>query len=300
MARMRRMLTKLAINLGVPTKDSPFRHVNGPPAAADPYEPAARSELDLTCSEVKQIWWFLDGSINAVDVRHHLWRSWGFCPRHTWTFMIAAIELRAGIPFQPSILYEDLTRRAATACSGGRHPQAVMRALSARASCLTCDFVGPAAVDDPGFALEARRVNARTRTARLLRQSQPIWEARSCPSCLGGRGIPCRPHLLAGKEPVPADLGPHLQDLTDRLHVFMRSMTWHGPSATEEEAASWVEAAGFFGGWSAAQLILARGRIVGARAPSRTRQARAVHRSSPRSSLVPPVPLLRPLPGLLE
>lgn len=271
----RKILNHLAVDLGLPTKDSPFRAKKGPPASADPYQPSDRDELDLTLPEVKQIWWFLDGSVNTVDVRHHLWRSWGFCPRHTWTFVFAAIELRGGVPFQPAVLYEDLVGRAAAAARSGRRTQGILKSLQSGDSCLTCDYCANAE-QDSNFSGEADRVNTRPRVAKLLADSHAVWKELSCPACLGGEGIPCRPHLLDGTVGVPDDLGARLGRLYERLHVFMRSMTWHGPVADEEQKASWVEAAGFFGGWAVPDLALpkssphrGRSRRSGAPQPAR-------------------------------
>src|SRR5215471_2944920 len=70
-----------------------------------------RGVPELSRAEVKHLWWFFDGAIMAPDVRHQLWRSWGFCSRHTWAHAQLEAELRLH-PFSTSILYENLITRA--------------------------------------------------------------------------------------------------------------------------------------------------------------------------------------------
>src|SRR5205823_13651106 len=90
--------------------------------------------------EVEQLWTFLDGAMMKPDVRHLLWRSWGFCPRHSWAHAIVELELRGARPFATTILWEDLLRRAAT--SLGQRPGALaVRRLRPRSECFTCRYV---------------------------------------------------------------------------------------------------------------------------------------------------------------
>ena len=50
--------------------------------------------------------------MNAA-VRRRMVRTWGPCPRHAWAQAVVEIELRGGVPFTVTILYADLTGRAA-------------------------------------------------------------------------------------------------------------------------------------------------------------------------------------------
>jgi hypothetical protein len=52
--------------------------------------------IDVTPTEVKQLWWFLDGAIMAPSTREELRKSWGFCPRHAWGLSMVEVELRGG------------------------------------------------------------------------------------------------------------------------------------------------------------------------------------------------------------
>jgi hypothetical protein len=206
--------------------------------------------LDLTAAEIKHLWAFQDGAIMNPDVRQHLRKSWGFCPRHTWAAAVTEPALRWGL-HGTVILYQDLTGLAAAAV---RRPavrnSTIARRLQARASCFTCDFLRIASDHEPEPRLVAARsrVNTRQRFTDLLLPVEPIWSERACPACLGGEGLVCRPHILAGAE-VPGTLADGLTDLRDRMRLLSDSMRWHGPTPTVEDRSSWVEALGWFAGW---------------------------------------------------
>jgi hypothetical protein len=221
------------------------------PCAEFPAGPPPLGDLDLSLPEIRQLHSFLDGSIMSPFVRHHLWRSWGFCPRHTWAFGIADIEIRSTRPFSVGTLYEDLTERAARLLASRRPPAWMLRQLRSQDTCFSCDYLEIAKSTNYGDLypdLQAR-ANRRTRTLRFLAESRPVWETRTCPVCLGGGGPPCRPHLLEGAAPPDRAVADYLADLTRRLYAMTKSFTYRGPVATAEERASWVEALGWFGGW---------------------------------------------------
>ena len=203
-----------------------------------------------TTAEVKQLWWFFDGSIMNPEPRHHLWQSWGFCPRHAWLHAAAEIELRGGRPFSTAILYEDLTARAASAAESHLPWELVARKLRSRTYCFTCDYTVMSA-GDPTFHDRRDRVAKLERTRALLEDLDTVWRTRSCPVCLGGTGPICRPHLLASPHP-PEDrafLASTIRELARSLRVYVKSMTWQGPTASDEVKASWIEALGWFGSW---------------------------------------------------
>jgi hypothetical protein len=218
-------------------------------------------QLDFTTREVSQLWSFLDGAIMNVETRHHLWRTWGLCPRHSWGYAVLEVELRGGLPFSTTILYEDLIVRAARSLTRSlRLPWSVARrSLESRGECYTCDYEGLAhGPGAPGAQDQAQLANTRRRFRPLLLGSQEHWRPVTCPSCLGGSGPVCRQHLLAGVEPGSRDdLAAWLSQLARRLGRFKESMTWRGPEATEFERVSWVEAIGWFSGWRypAAMLV---------------------------------------------
>jgi hypothetical protein len=205
--------------------------------------------LNLTDAEVKQLWAFQDGSIMSVDARHHLWQSWGFCPRHTWAAAVTESTLRWNL-HGTAILYKDLTGRAvATLRRPAVRNSTVAHRLQAHASCFTCDFLRIAKERSAPRLVAAReRVNKRERFTELLMDAEPVWSGRTCPYCLGGGGLVCRPHILAGAQ-VPGGLPEGLADVRVRLEAFWDSMRWHGPTANADERSSWVEALGWFAGW---------------------------------------------------
>ena len=113
--------------------------------------------LDVSPQEARELWSFLDGSIMNVDTRHHLWKAWGLCPRHNWSYATMEIEQRGGLPFSTTILFEDLTGRAARLLQRtALLPWAlVVGRLDAKASCYSCDHaarpsaLGPKIVGGP-------------------------------------------------------------------------------------------------------------------------------------------------------
>lgn len=257
--------------------------------------------IDATDAEVKQLAAFVDGSIMVPEIRHHLWRSWGFCSRHTWLHAVVECELRAR-PFGTAILYHDLTWRAARTIAGRARPRSWrIRRLASKDTCFTCDYlelsrVGAGSTGQPGdggagqaaypaypsggegqtaypgsgegqtahpggltpatgappnpVRTPTERVNARLRTTSFLAATRSEWEMRTCPKCLGGSGPMCRPHILAGEEAPLDQTALTLAELANRLGTYYRSCTWHGPTATPRDSASWVEALGWFAGWA--------------------------------------------------
>ncbi len=221
--------------------------------------------LELSLNEVRRLWWwFQDGSIMSPRIRQQLRHAWGFCPRHTWAHAAVECELR-GRPFSTANLYRDLAARAAEALTSPspskrrrRSPPHPVERLRASAACVVCATLATStAPPDPGFAERRELVNRLERTRGYLADLRPVWEPASCPGCLGGTGMVCRPHLLAG-EPSSVDLSEYahrLRELAGRLDLLVDSMTLHGPVATPEAAAAWVEALGWFAGWGLAHTL---------------------------------------------
>jgi hypothetical protein len=208
-------------------------------------------DLEADNLEVREFVSFLDGSIQIPEIRHHLWRSWGFCPRHTWLHAVAECELRGGRPFVTTILYRDLTTRAVAALSSWHfRERARRRLLRSRDTCFTCDYLALRADEDPLFESRTKRVNQRKRVTQLVVASRSQWHFRSCPACLGGSGPLCRPHLLAGVECSLDEVADDLNELSQRLTNLYRSMTWKGPIAVPADSSSWIEALGWFAGWA--------------------------------------------------
>ncbi len=218
------------------------------------------SGFDLTLAEAKYFWsWFIFGSIMTVETRHHLWRSWGFCPRHTWAHAVVECEVWGGRPFGTAILYEDLVGRAAAATKTLLLPGGIgRRRLRSKASCLACDYVAIAhSFQDEFYAERRARINRRPRISALLVEADSLWRTSACPLCLGGHGIVCRSHILAGAVNPDRELSDKLEDLRQRLALYVRSMTWKGPQATAQAKISWVEALGWFAGWDFPAAVVA-------------------------------------------
>jgi hypothetical protein len=134
--------------------------------------------------------------------------------------------------------------------------------LRARAACAVCEALASSTADpDPSFEERQRRFNRLTRTRERLAVSMPVWAPASCPHCGGGQGLTCRPHLLAG-DPALVDAtgcAAALERLGGRLKGLVASMTLHGPPATPQVQAAWVEAVGWFAGWGIAQRLVSPG-----------------------------------------
>jgi len=216
--------------------------------------------LDFTESELKQLWSFVDGAIMAPDIREHLRKGWGLCPRHAWGYAVTEIEVRRGRPFSTAILYEDLARHAARLVGQRHKPWTRVRSqLRTRSICFTCDYVSM--VDggrDPGEgapnSLTLGRVNERTGTLAMFEELGDVVLERACPTCLGGDGLICRLHILEQAGP-PDALTAELGALAVRLRRLIDSMNAKGSEVGSVEAVSWIEALGWFGGWDYARKL---------------------------------------------
>jgi hypothetical protein len=234
--------------------DQEERSPAGRPQEGPPGVLAGPVGLDLSVIEAKELYVFLDGSIQNPHVRHQMWRSWGHCSRHAWAYVVADCELRLR-PFQAAILYQGLTGRAARLLSRPLLPKAsAARLLRGRGSCFTCDY-GSVATPDPEYEPIARWVNRRRVVGAWLEETRPVWEPRSCPFCLGGEGLVCRTHVLSGRPWNRHRTATGLRELEGRLQTLVRSMTWKGPAATRDDRASVVEALGWFARWGPAAAI---------------------------------------------
>ena len=188
-----------------------------------------------------------------ADVRHHLWSSWGLCPRHSWAHALVEIEAWGGWTFSTSILYEDLLGRALRSIRRYRFlPRDLgVRALSPKGACHTCDYVLAAKLEWRDHSSRIiDRVNRFERSRELLCASRSQWQEHCCPSCGDGKGPVCRPHLLARSASMQwTELATILAPIHIRLGRYIDSMTWNGPKASDLERVSWIEALGWFAGW---------------------------------------------------
>jgi hypothetical protein len=224
---------------------------------------AAGRPFELSIREVKQLWWWQrDGAIMTPKIRGQLRHSFGLCPRHTWAQFAAECELR-GRPFSTAILYHDLLGWAAQSLREAPHRRSSpppITALQARDGCPTCQWLASStAPDDPSFAERRQRVNRLERTRGYLAESRPVWTVRSCPHCLDGQGLLCRPHLLAA-DPASVDAdacAARLLELGERVSTLVAAMTVGGPVARTQDRAALVEALGWCTGWGLVQRLAA-------------------------------------------
>lgn len=247
-------------------------------ALPEPGPLLAAVPLRLTTEEVRLLWSFVHGAIMSPSMRAWMRASLGFCPRHTWAYAVVEIELwESGIggrgghqPFDVTVLYEDLSRRTAARLSSrfghgwGRRPEGAL--LPARACYLCTQLAIPAReglvmgyANSNSVAL-AGEANLVRHTRRWCSATLDAWAPLACPACLGtpsddGARL-CRLHLaeaIRGGRVDDAALAAAAGGLTgvaDRLKALAESMTAAGAPADEATEASWIEALGFFAGWT--------------------------------------------------
>lgn len=228
----------------------------------------------LEPQEVEELWSFLHGDVMVSGIRRHLRAALGLCPRHTWAYAVVEIELwqvgagrRGGHqPFEVCVLYEDLLD---TVISRLARARLRWRAdgdhlLSSRASCRICDALVGAGDPPPrhlgygGFdtASLTEEANQLRFTAGWCRETEALWRPRVCPACLGqapDAEVSCRLHLLeVGHLPASTRVAAaeRLIDVRHRVGALSASMTATAPPAPPEADASWIEALGWFAGWS--------------------------------------------------
>jgi hypothetical protein len=218
------------------------------------------SRLDAGDLEVRQLLSFVDGAIVIPEARQYLWRSWGFCPRHTWLATVVECEMRLR-PFGTSIVYQDLATRAGKLLGASWVSRsAKVQRLFPQVPCPTCDYLAAAGFR-PGWAEPTEYVNRRKRTVQLLTETEEQWRPQSCPTCLGGTGPVCRPHLLQGDGSSVLDIGSSLAELAGQLHSYYKSLSWEGYRQAPRNPAALVQVLGWFAGWSFADTLLAHGRL---------------------------------------
>lgn len=216
-----------------------------------------------TLAEVTHLWWFSDGAIMDDGIRHHLWRSWGLCPRHAWLYFRVENEIKYQ-PLGNAILHEDLISRAAHLINSHHRPHRNLLHLATSDSCLTCDHLASASTGRASFTSDLNTVRTGTRTHDWLASGRDIWSSRRCPRCPTatpqagageaspknyGHEVPCRLHV---DDRSLGDLAAYLLDLAARLHGCITSMTADGPPRAPDSDAALVEALGWVAGWPSA------------------------------------------------
>jgi hypothetical protein len=219
-------------------------------SAVQPIEsqPAAGA---LSATEVRQLWWLLDGAIMHADTRVALRRSWGLCPRHAWGMAAVECELRGGILLATSVLYADLIAGAAALLGGDR-----TRHLEPQGACPTCAQSSAEHEEPREWRERAERVNRQRRFLPLVRASWEDARPRSCGPCVDGSGPTCRLHLLGGTD-VVGDLAKCLARLAVRMQAYEKSLSAGGRPVDRRGRAAWLETLGWFAGWEVPAALAA-------------------------------------------
>lgn len=183
-----------------------------------------KRNLDTSLAEVKQLSSPMDGAVTESAIGHQLWKNRGLCARHNWLYAVVESDLRYR-PFQCTILYEDLIKRAAQLVETRIKPNKFMlHALGLTAPCYTCEYL-KIAHPDQRLQKSTVTVNQREKISEIVSWARPEWEPRSCPECLGGHGPPCRSHLLGASKTPNNQIRRALEDTVTRLGNYLQSMT---------------------------------------------------------------------------
>lgn len=209
-------------------------------------------------AEIYFLWWFSQGGIMEPDLRRRLRRGWGMCARHAVGYLAVEASMRHGYMHGPTILYEDLMRRAMTVLRAGGALQALRISARLRRAgpCLLCDMGYERERAAPSFAVaEVEQGRDVSYLRDLALESRPYWQPAVCGRCSGDRGTArCREHLLEdlGTRGLDLTVQRDLADgITRHLMSYGRSFRWqHRGTETEEDRAALIAAAGWCSGWA--------------------------------------------------
>lgn len=115
------------------------------PSSEYPLKPAG-SEFRLSDGEIHYLYWFIQGSMMAPDVRQQLRRAWGFCERHAWSYILVEAAFYRGYMHGAALLYEDLLTSALPAfhLKGPLKYWCLQRSLHPKGPCMMCEVgLGP-------------------------------------------------------------------------------------------------------------------------------------------------------------
>lgn len=212
----------------------------------------------LSDGEIHYLWHFMQGTIMDPFVRNELWKSWGFCQRHTTAWLIVESAFFNWYLHGPSILLSDLIERAKSCFNRYKIPIIVAINLKNKKPCHMCDL-GYTLDSIDTYANEAILSRGRN-TKNILDfadENSVYWRKFVCPQCTDNQisdGILCRPHLiqellnnnyssfLAAKD--------FLSYLATQINTYSRSFRWeHHGTETKACKAALVTAAGWLNGW---------------------------------------------------
>jgi hypothetical protein len=234
-------------------------------------------DAQLEPEEVGALWSFVHGDIMIGGIRQQLKRALGLCPRHTWGYFVVEVELwqygpkpRGGhIPFDVGVLYQDLLEDMIAKISATHRTtrHGLHDVLTPMDKCRICgDLSQPGDATTPiGYAgsnaatLTAEAAELAFTTAWCVR-TKDHWGEWVCPLCKDlvatpsgtSTGMLCRSHL-AQVESISTEeahaVAARLDDIRNRLHRSVESMTQGGQPATLADDAAVIETLGWFAGW---------------------------------------------------
>lgn len=191
--------------------------------------------------------------------------SWGLCDRHSWGQVVLEIEqanrdsVEQFEPIQLATQYEDLLTFMSYRLGVGRI-RLRNDALQGSGECWTCEQLAnhedtPEAVD-PSLL---QRCTTMEQFESRLRQTRTAWTNKVCPDCAAEAfmkrtgAIRCRMHLVAAGRAHAETLADVVDELTNvrfRIRQLLAPGT-HGTAApTIQNSSAWVEALGWFHGWT--------------------------------------------------
>jgi len=217
-----------------------------------------RERFRLSDGEINHFWWFsFMGSIMDPFTRRCLRRTWGFCERHAWGFLVTEGSFRDNYFHGPAILYEDMIAIAHKHLRRGLIAETNLRArLKSRDTCLLCQSgLGPHSIS---FARKDRIVQGRNTWLFKIfaRETEHYWSQWVCHKCLGREkgGELCRVHLLGRISKGESKDIEKQRALIERLHaelqLYSRSFRWeYHDTETTGNKASLIGAVGWCSGW---------------------------------------------------
>lgn len=248
------------------------------------------TDSPLSAAEVGELWEFIHGDIMVGGIRSGLRDALGLCPRHTWGYAIAEIELwvygtgpRGGHqPFDVCVLYGDLLDHVVARLRRRRSSAASLsRTLERRGACWICRQLSgqegkPARRSFAGAdaTVLADEANQMRYTTAWCVQTREVWQGRVCPSCRSGRdlidpghikepgsgAITCLGHLVSMQSPTGSlvELVDYLESTAGRLDALGQTMRQGAAPPTLEEDGSWIETLGWFAGWDVPLALITR------------------------------------------
>lgn len=227
--------------------------------------PGEVAKFQLSEGEIHYLWWFIQGSIMAPNMRHRLRRAWGFCERHAWGAILVEAAFRQGYMHGPALLYEDLIKPALPAfhLQGPLKNWRFARNLSEKGHCPMCEMgLGP---ESKGMARTEVIERGRdvTELLNLARKTEKYWEKAICGRCAKNGSVQrCRRHLIEDASMGLIDTvlthSALVEYIFRHLSLYYRSfrLEFQG-TETEEDRAALISAVGWCSGWGIFLLICA-------------------------------------------